>query len=171
MSAAAYHAGMTASVRARVQGAFLGGELEVVVATIAFGMGVDKPDIRTVIHTALPGSLEAYSQEVGRAGRDGLRARAVMLYSWADRKTHEFFLGRDYPDPRVLARVYAALGERPEPREALPRRLRMDSDEFDKALEKLWIHGGARVDADDDVFPALPFPGYELYLVLLDAGH
>jgi DNA topoisomerase-3 len=156
LPAAAYHAGMTAGVRDRVQADFLARKLEVIVATIAFGMGIDKPDVRTVVHTALPASVESYYQEIGRAGRDGLPSRALLLYSWADRKTHEFFLERDYPDPRVLARVYAALGERPEAREALPQRLRMDSDELDKALEKLWIHGGARVDADDRVTRGAP---------------
>lgn len=96
-STAAYHAGLDAEHRKRVQEEFLAGKVEVMVATIAFGMGIDKPDVRTVIHTALPGSLEAYYQEIGRAGRDGKPSRAVLMHSYADRYTHDFFFERDYP--------------------------------------------------------------------------
>ena len=95
--AAAYHAGLDAERRQRVQEEFLEGRIEVMVATIAFGMGIDKADIRTVIHTALPGSLEAYYQEIGRAGRDGAPSRAILMHSYADRYTHDFFFERDYP--------------------------------------------------------------------------
>jgi DNA topoisomerase-3 len=146
--AAAYHAGMPADRRERVQGEFLAGRLEVIVATIAFGMGVDKPDIRTVIHTALPGTLEGYSQEIGRAGRDGKPSRAVLLHSWNDRRTHEFFHDRGYPDPDVLARVFRVLGAEPRPGDELSRRLGLDPELFETALEKLWIHGGARLSSD-----------------------
>ena len=118
--AAAYHAGMTTSARDRVQADFLAGRLEVIVATIAFGMGVDKPDIRTVVHTALPGTLEGFSQEIGRAGRDGKPSRAVLLHSWNDRRTHEFFFEKGYPDPEVLERVFRALGPEPSPRTIWP---------------------------------------------------
>jgi DNA topoisomerase-3 len=78
--AAAYHAGMDAAERDRVQTAFLAGELEVIVATTAFGMGIDKADVRTIVHAALPGSLEGYYQEIGRAGRDGAPSAAVLLH-------------------------------------------------------------------------------------------
>jgi DNA topoisomerase-3 len=147
--AAAYHAGMTAAARDRVQADFVAGRLEVIVATIAFGMGIDKPDIRTIVHTGMPGSLEGYYQEIGRAGRDGLPSRAILLYSFADRRTHEFFHARDYPETHVLEEVWRALGADPEPIDRLRRRVGVDDEVFEKAFEKLWIHGGARVDAED----------------------
>ena len=104
-TAAAYHAGLDAERRKQVQEEFLAGKLEIIVATIAFGMGIDKPDIRTVIHTALPGSIEAYYQEIGRAGRDGKPSRALLMHSYADRYTHDFFFERDYPDVAILDRI------------------------------------------------------------------
>ena len=144
--AAAYHAGLDAERRRRVQAQFLAGQIEVMVATIAFGMGIDKPDVRAVIHTALPGSLEAYYQEIGRAGRDGGASRAILMHSYADRYTHDFFFKRDYPDVEVLDRIVARLRDEPQEKAALEQQLRMDPDLFDKALEKLWIHGGAVLD-------------------------
>jgi len=146
---AAYHAGMPAAERDRVQSAFLSGKLEVVVATIAFGMGVDKADVRTVVHVALPGSIEGYYQEIGRAGRDGAPARAILLHSFVDQKTHEFFLDRDYPEVAVLAKLFGKLGNEPESSDDLRTRARIERDVFDKALEKLWVHGGALVDHQD----------------------
>jgi RecQ family ATP-dependent DNA helicase len=141
-----YHAGLDAARRERVQRGFLENRLEAVVATIAFGMGIDEPDIRTIIHVALPASLEAYYQEIGRAGRDGLASRTILMHSYADRFTHDFFFGRDYPDSAVLDKIYALLNAEPQSKDALCERLQMDPDSFEKALEKLWIHGGATLD-------------------------
>ncbi|MGA2740051.1 MAG: DNA topoisomerase 3 [Bryobacteraceae bacterium] len=149
--AAAYHAGLESERRKKVQNAFFSGELQVVVATIAFGMGIDKPDIRTVIHTALPGSLEAYYQEVGRAGRDGGPSRAVLMHAYADRFTHDFFFDRDYPDVSVLESIYGRLTNEARPKDMVRGMTRIDPEVFDKALEKLWIHGGAVVDAAENL--------------------
>ena len=153
---AAYHAGLDAEHRQRVQEEFLDGKIEVLVATIAFGMGIDKPDIRTVVHTALPGSLEAYYQEIGRAGRDGKPSRAVLMHSYADRYTHDFFFKRDYPDVAVLDGIFKRLGSEPQEKTALQKRLRISDDIFEKALEKLWIHGGAVIDFADNVCSGQP---------------
>jgi RecQ family ATP-dependent DNA helicase len=151
--AAAYHAGLDAEQRDRVQRKFLDGALEVVVATIAFGMGIDKADVRTVIHTALPASLEAYYQEIGRAGRDGLPSRTILMHSYADRRTHEFFLERDYPALDELERIHKALMRRSGSiaRDDLQSALRMDAEIFEKALEKLYIHAAVNVTYDDQI--------------------
>ena len=149
--AAAYHAGLDSETRERVQTAFQAGELEVVVATIAFGMGIDKADIRTVIHAGLPATLEGYYQEIGRAGRDGALSRTYLMHSYADQRTHDFFLNRDYPPVDHLNQVFRALGEQPQPVEELRAASKLGEEEFDKALEKLEIHGGARVDFGGNV--------------------
>ncbi len=148
MPAAAYHAGMSAQARDRVQADFLAGRLSAIVATIAFGMGVDKPDVRTVIHTGLPASLEGYYQEIGRAGRDGKPSRAILLYSFADRRTHEFFHNRDYPEPAILERLFAELGKKPKNVEELAEAVVLERQVFEKALEKLVLHGGAVANED-----------------------
>ncbi len=96
-AAAAYHAGLDAETRERVQTAFQTGDLEVVVATIAFGMGIDKADMRTVIHAGLPATLEGYYQEIGRAVATASRAELILMHSYADQRTHDFLLSRDYP--------------------------------------------------------------------------
>jgi DNA topoisomerase-3 len=147
-SALTYHAGMSAAARDKVQSAFLGGKVDVIVATIAFGMGIDKADIRTVIHTGLPSSLEGYYQEIGRAGRDGMPSRAFLLHSWADRHTHRFFFERDYPEPRDLERLFRQLDDQLRDIGQLAKRSGLDEEVGQKALEKLWIHGGAEVDLD-----------------------
>jgi ATP-dependent DNA helicase RecQ len=150
-SAAAYHAGLDPTTRERVQRNFLTGKLEVVVATIAFGMGIDKADVRTVVHTALPGSVEQYYQEIGRAGRDGQTSRTVLLHSFADRKMHDFFLERDYPAITELTRVAALLTPDYQMPDLLRQRLKMDAETFDKAVEKLIAQGAATIDMAGNV--------------------
>ena len=104
-----YHAGLERGTRAAAQRRFLADEVPVVVATNAFGMGVDKPNVRTVVHASVPASLEAYYQEAGRAGRDGKPARALLLAEARDKALHVHFIRRDELDERLPARVAAAL--------------------------------------------------------------
>ncbi len=107
--AACYHAGLRREQRAQVQEDWTSGRTPVVVATNAFGMGIDKENVRRVIHFQMPGSLEAYYQEAGRAGRDGERADCVLLHSYGDRFTHEFFIRTAYPPRKVVVATYRAL--------------------------------------------------------------
>ncbi len=105
-SVVVYHAGLQREERAEAQDRFMSGDAEIVVATNAFGMGVDKPDIRAVIHFNLPGTIEAYYQEAGRAGRDGDDAACVLLYSPGDRRLQELFIENEYPTRDSVHSIY-----------------------------------------------------------------
>jgi ATP-dependent DNA helicase RecQ len=111
--AAAYHGRLPDEERRRVHDGFTGGGIDVVVATSAFGMGVDLPDIRQVFHCHAPGSLEAYYQEAGRAGRDGEPAECLLLWSPADRDLQSFFIEQAFPDgdSELKQNAYARLGQ------------------------------------------------------------
>ncbi|HYW31095.1 MAG TPA: ATP-dependent DNA helicase RecQ [Gemmatimonas sp.] len=100
--AVAYHAGLDDGLRQRAQDAFMQERARVIVATSAFGMGIDKSDVRLVVHHAMPGSLEAYYQEAGRAGRDGRESTCVLLHSYSDRFTHEFFIEGAHPERALV---------------------------------------------------------------------
>lgn len=93
-NAAAYHAGLETHKRQLVQDLFIKDKVNVIVATIAFGMGIDKPDVRLVVHYTFPKTLEGYYQEIGRAGRDGLKSECVLFYNYADTRKHEFFINQ-----------------------------------------------------------------------------
>jgi ATP-dependent DNA helicase RecQ len=109
LTAGAYHAGLDEAKRTRMQDYFMAGDIDAIVATNAFGMGVDKSDIRFVTHYNLPGSIEAYYQEVGRAGRDGLPSLCTLLFNYVDTRTHEFFIEGGYPPRQVIEEVYCCL--------------------------------------------------------------
>ncbi|WP_121324481.1 ATP-dependent DNA helicase RecQ [Paraburkholderia sp. RAU2J] len=111
-SVALYHGKLTPSARDAAQDAFMSGSARLMVATNAFGMGIDKADIRFVIHYQMPGSLDAYYQETGRAGRDGEPADCVLLFDLNDRRIHQFFLAGRYPSVELAQRLYDTLAGR-----------------------------------------------------------
>jgi ATP-dependent DNA helicase RecQ len=110
---ALYHGKMPAADRKASQDAFMNDELKAMVATNAFGLGIDKSDIRFVVHYHFPGSVEAYYQEAGRAGRDGISAICTLLYRVEDRRIQSYFLGGKYPEIEEAARVALALEQHP----------------------------------------------------------
>jgi ATP-dependent DNA helicase RecQ len=150
-----YHAGLEPDVRRRVQDDFMSGKTPIIVATNAFGMGIDKSDLRFVVHYNIPGTLEAYYQEAGRAGRDGQTSRCLLLYAHRDRRIQEYFIESAYPAPEVVEEIYdflRAIDEDPieltldEIRERLNLPIRSDGV---SAAEKLLENCGAleRLDA------------------------
>ena len=113
MRSRVYHAGLENGIREKAQDVFMANELDVIVATNAFGMGVDKSDIRLVVHADIPRSPEAYYQEAGRGGRDGKPTRCVLLFNHGDIRLQEFLIDASFPSPEVLRGLWKLLAQQP----------------------------------------------------------
>jgi len=141
-AARAYHGGLAPGERTRLHQDFLADRVPVMVATSAFGMGIDKPDIRWVIHVALPDSPDSYLQEIGRAGRDGQPAQVILLYRPEDVALQRYFTG-GAPDVAELTALAATLREGPASRTALARRTGLGARKLPQLLSLLERVGGA----------------------------
>lgn len=156
VDAEAYHAGLPGASRDDVQQRFLSGELSVVVATTAFGMGIDKSDVRLVVHADPPGSIEQYYQEFGRAGRDDLPAEAVMLYRAEDLGTQTYFAARGRVGRELIDQVAAELAAAPGPvaRAELEDRIDASSGQIVAALGRLEETGVVTIEQGGDLVDA-----------------
>lgn len=162
IKACAYHGGMNKGEREEVQAEFMEGRAPVIVATSAFGMGVDKPDVRFVYHFEASSSLDAYYQEIGRAGRDGERAEALLFYQPKDLNLHKFFAAGgqlDSDELQQLAALVQAEGELEL--EALQEQVALSNDKLTKALAKLEDQGVLENAADGVVSAAEGAPDPE----------
>lgn len=144
----AYHGGMPDAERAAAQDAFMRGEARIAVATNAFGMGVDRSDVRAVVHVDLPRTVEGYYQQVGRAGRDGMPSHCLMLSQANDSRVHEFLIDKSHPTPGAIAAVWQLLcdagPEQAVPLDTLERRLERTEH---KGMEEAAVRQLSRIDA------------------------
>lgn len=173
-----YHAGMTELERRAAQESFISGETSLVIATNAFGMGIDRGDLRFVAHFDIPGSLEAYYQEIGRAGRDGEMSHCFLLYNYADVRVQEFFIQGANPSRETIRELYSYLQSLPQHQTERSHReihkvIRAEENEMavetaigilekNKVLERFDVelqkHRGIRLLVPDKKFSELPIP-------------
>jgi ATP-dependent DNA helicase RecQ len=142
--AGAYHAGLRRKERDQVQRAFMAGQTRIVVATTAFGMGIDKPDIRFVLHAQVPDSLDSYYQEIGRAGRDGDPAETICYYRTEDLGLPRFFTG-GLPDEETLTAICDTVGNGPISRRSLAEKARVSARRLTALLDLLHEAGALRL--------------------------
>ncbi|CAA9276569.1 MAG: ATP-dependent DNA helicase RecQ [uncultured Acidimicrobiales bacterium] len=166
--AAAYHAGLSGRARTAVQDRFMEGELEVVAATTAFGMGIDKADVRAVVHHDPPGSLEAYYQEVGRAGRDGLGSVVTLVYRQEDLGLRRYQAASGAPPVADVLAVVDALGRGPSSRQGLRATTGLTSARAARVLNELEAVGAAVTDRRGRSRAAPDGPDLEALLAILD---
>lgn len=137
ISALAYHAGLENHLRAKIQESFMAGVTRVIVATIAFGLGIDKPDIRGIIHYHLPASLEAYYQEAGRSGRDGKKAKCILLFNRRDIFIRTYFIYQRYPSAKEVYWIYCRLCEGVTPQQIIETAKNIHETKMNVALRLL----------------------------------
>lgn len=156
VNAVAYHGGMTPKQRSPIQDSFMGGETDVIVATSAFGMGVDKPDVRFVFHLDAPHSIDAYYQEIGRAGRDGEPARALLFYRPEDLGIHRFFAGSVKAAPQRIEKVATAVLQAPGAVSVaeLQEQTDLSRTRLTQTLTQLEDVGALEITPDGNVKPA-----------------
>jgi ATP-dependent DNA helicase RecQ len=154
LRAAVYHAGLPDDVRTIVQEDFMAGKVDVLVATNAFGMGVDKRDVRLVVHVDIPRSMEAYYQEAGRAGRDGLDARCTVLFNGGDVRLQEYFIESSYPSAEVLRAVWKLLREDPSAGDLEKRSGAKNAMQLEAAIKQL-VSAGLLVEVGGGAYEAV----------------